>query len=341
MSQTPFDFDAASVLITGGTGSLGRAVCRALLEQTRARRVIVFSRDEHKQWAMQQAFEAAGHGARMRYFIGDVRDLKRLRLAFAGVDAVIHAAAMKHVAAAEFNPFEAVRTNILGSQNLIEAAIDAGVRRVLAISTDKASNPVSLYGATKLVGDRMFLHGNAYLGGREGAFSVIRFGNLSGSRGSIVPKFRELAAAGRVLPVTDPQATRYWVDLRDAARQVLDGLTDMRGGELFVPKAPSVTVGTLVEAVAPGAATEVVGLRPGEKKHEELIGEHDAPHTVDQGGRYVITTAVPSGRAVAGEPVGAGFAYTSDVNDAWLTARSLAAILEADDVAEGEGGVRA
>jgi len=330
MPNSSFTLDHASVLVTGGTGSLGRAVCRTLLEETAARRVIVFSRDEHKQWAMQEEFAGMGHGGRMRYFIGDVRDAARMRLAFAGVDAVIHAAAMKHVAAAEFNPFEAVQTNILGSQNLIEAAIEAGVKRVLAISTDKASNPVSLYGATKLVGDRMFLHGNAYLGGREGAFSVIRFGNLSGSRGSIVPKFREMAAAGRTLPVTDPQATRYWVAQQDAAGHVLGALGDMVGGELFVPKAPSVTVEALVSAIAPGAKTEVVGLRPGEKKHEELIGEHDSTYTIDQGERYVITTAMTGGRQVAGEPVGAGFEYTSDKNDRWLTAEELSAMVGAE-----------
>ncbi|MEM0912989.1 MAG: SDR family NAD(P)-dependent oxidoreductase [Planctomycetota bacterium] len=319
-------WDGTSVLVTGGTGTLGRAIVSALLERTAARRVIVFSRDEHKQWAMEEELAVAGHGARTRFFIGDVRDGKRMRLAFAGVDVVIHAAAMKHVAAAEFNPFEAVQTNILGSQNIIEAAIEAGVKRVLAVSTDKASNPVSLYGATKLVGDRMFLHGNAYLGGQDGAFAVIRFGNLSGSRGSIVPKFREMAALGRVLPVTDPEATRYWVSVRDAATQVLAAVTDMQGGELFVPKAPSVTVGDLVGAIAPGAETRVVGLRPGEKKHEELIGEHDAPYTIDQGDRYVITTAVKYDGMV-GRLVEPGFVYTSENNLLWLSTEELTAMV--------------
>lgn len=308
-------FKDRSVLVTGGTGTLGRALIDALL-QTPVRRVIVFSRDEYKQWQLETRMT----DPRLRYFLGDVRDRERLRRALAGVQDVIHTAAMKHVSAAEFNPFECVQTNILGVQNLIEAAIDRGVERVLGVSTDKASNPASLYGATKLVGDRLLIDGNAYAGGGVTRLAVIRFGNLANSRGSIVELIREGHFTGPI-PITDPRVTRFWISPADAAQWTLRALSDMRGGEIVVPKLPSLRLPDLIEALAPGRETRVVGLREGEKLHEELIGEADAPRTYDLGDRCLIHAR--PGKNVQGKLVTEGFVYTSDENNNWLDAEQI------------------
>jgi UDP-N-acetylglucosamine 4,6-dehydratase len=317
--------DGRSVLVTGGTGSFGKRFVRTILDETDVRRVVVFSRDELKQYEMQQAFPAE---PRLRFFIGDVRDRQRLDRAFHGVDFVIHAAALKQVPAAEYNPFEAVKTNVHGAQNVIDAAIDTGVQRVVALSTDKACSPINLYGATKLVSDKLFINGNAYAGAADTRFAVVRYGNVVGSRGSVVPFFRQLAATG-VLPITDERMTRFWITLDQGVRFVLESLERMHGGELFVPKIPSMRVVDLAHAMAPEAETRVVGIRPGEKLHEEMISASDARSTLDLGDRYVIQPELdfwPKGR-IEGQPLPDGFSYASDTNDRWLSVDELRAML--------------
>jgi len=315
-----------SVLITGGTGSFGKVFVRTVLDHAEARRVVVLSRDELKQWEMKQQF---GDDGRLRFFIGDVRDRARLERAFDGVDFVVHAAALKQVPVAEYNPFEAVKTNILGARNVIDAAIDRGVARVIALSSDKASSPINLYGATKLVSDKLFVDGNAYAGGKATRFSVVRYGNVVGSRGSVVPLFRRLAKTG-VLPITDERMTRFWITLEKSVGFVLDRLREMRGGEVFVPKIPSMKVIDLARVLAPTATIEFVGIRPGEKLHEELISVHDARRTVDAGDFYVIQPDMEwwTPQEYAGHAVPPDFCYTSDRNTEWLEEESLRALLE-------------
>ncbi len=313
--------DGRSLLVTGGTGSFGKRFLRTVLDETDVRRVIVFSRDELKQYEMQQLYPGEG---RLRFFLGDVRDRDRLYRAFHGVDFVVHAAALKQVPAAEYNPFEAVKTNVHGAQNVIDAAIDCGVERVVALSTDKACSPINLYGATKLVSDKLFVNGNAYSAGRGTRFSVVRYGNVVGSRGSVVPFFRQLAPSG-VLPITDERMTRFWITLQQGVQFVLSSLERMHGGELFVPKIPSMRVVDLAAAMAPGARLEMVGIRPGEKLHEEMISASDARSTVDAGEYYVIQPELdfwPEGRTV-GSPIPEGFSYASDTNDRWLSVDEL------------------
>jgi UDP-N-acetylglucosamine 4,6-dehydratase len=319
-------FKEKSVLITGGTGSFGKAFVGTILELTDARRVVVLSRDELKQWEMKQLF---GDEQRLRFFIGDVRDRPRLERAFDGVDLVVHAAALKQVPVAEYNPFEAVKTNILGARNVIDAAIDCGVKRVVALSSDKASSPINLYGATKLVSDKLFVDGNAYAGGRSTRFSVVRYGNVVGSRGSVVPLFRQMAKTG-VLPVTDERMTRFWLTLKKGVEFVMDRLCQMRGGEIFVPKIPSMRGVDLARLIAPKAAIEFIGIRPGEKLHEELISVHDSRRTVDMGDYYVIEPDMEwwAAEAYAGERVPPDFCYTSDRNSEWLDETSLRTLLE-------------
>lgn len=334
-SPTPIDtvnlsdamdyFREKSVLITGGTGSFGRVFVRTVLDRTKARRVVVLSRDELKQWEMRQLF--AGE-ERLRFFIGDVRDRARLERAFDGVDFVVHAAALKQVPIVEYNPFEAVKTNILGARNVIDAAIDCGVARVIALSSDKASSPVNLYGATKLVSDKLFVDGNAYAGGKSTRFSVVRYGNVVGSRGSVVPLFRKLAETG-VLPITDERMTRFWMTLRRGVEFVMESFGRMHGGEMFVPKIPSMRVVDLARVLAPEAKLEFIGIRPGEKLHEELISVHDARRTVDIEDYYVIQPDMewwPT-ETYPGEPVPADFCYTSDCNADWLDEESMKALL--------------
>ena len=313
-------FDDKSVLVTGGTGSFGKTFVRTLLDETRARRVIVYSRDELKQFEMQGMFLGE---TRLRFFIGDVRDKPRLERALDGVQVVVHAAALKQVPAAEYNPFEAVKTNVYGAQNIIDAAIDRGVERVIALSTDKASSPVNLYGATKLVSDKLFIAGNAYAGGKRTRFAVVRYGNVVGSRGSVIPFFKRVAPTG-VVPITDPRMTRFWITLEQGVRFVVDSIERMQGGELFVPKIPSMRLTDLAEAVAPGAELEVVGIRPGEKLHEEMISENDARRTLDMGGYFVIQPEMdwwPG--TLRGDGLPEGFSYSSDTNTQWLSVPQL------------------
>ena len=314
-----------AILVTGGTGSFGKKFVRAVLERTSARRLIVFSRDELKQFEMQQAYRGE---RRLRFFLGDVRDRERLYRALDGIDAVVHAAALKQVPAAEYNPFEAVKTNIQGAQNVIDACIDRGVQRVVALSTDKASSPINLYGATKLVSDKLFVQGNTYAGAKGTRFSVVRYGNVVGSRGSVVPFFRERAASG-VLPITDERMTRFFITLDQGVEFVLSSLERMVGGELFVPKIPSVKITELAKAMAPSARLEVVGIRPGEKLHEEMISLDDARRTIDLGDRYVIQPEFGwwTSQHLTGTRVPEGFAYTSDRNDDWLEADRLRTML--------------
>jgi UDP-N-acetylglucosamine 4,6-dehydratase len=305
-------FAGKSVLITGGTGSFGNAMASILLTEHQPRRVIIYSRDEFKQYEMRQRFP----DHRLRFFIGDVRDGERLRRACQGVEVVVHAAAMKQVPAAEYNPFECIKTNVLGAQNVIEAALSTGVERVVALSTDKAATPINLYGATKLCSDKLFIAGNAYSGGGGPRMAVVRYGNVVGSRGSVIPLFLKLRETG-VIPITDPRMTRFWITLEQGVRFVVDCLRRMHGGELFVPKIPSTDILTLAEAVAPGCRRETIGIRPGEKLHELMIGEDDARLTRDMGSDYVVQPAFPWWRdsnLTEGEPVPESFTYRSDTN---------------------------
>lgn len=309
-----------TVLVTGGTGSFGKKFIQKALTLG-VKKIIVFSRDELKQYEMKQEF----HDERIRFFIGDVRDKDRLYRAFDGVDIVIHAAAMKHVDACEYNPFEAVKTNIHGAQNVIEAAIDCKVEKVIALSTDKACSPVNLYGATKLASDKLFVSANAYVGDKKTSFSVVRYGNVAGSRGSVVPFFKKIKVTG-TLPITDERMTRFWITLDQGVQFVLDNLERMHGGEIFVPKIPSMRVIDLAKAIAPECEIEIVGIRPGEKLHEAMIMEDDARHTVEFDTYYVIQPEFPwwsKKFAEGGKVLSEGFAYTSDKNMDWLTIEEL------------------
>ncbi|HWI47284.1 MAG TPA: UDP-N-acetylglucosamine 4,6-dehydratase (inverting), partial [Rummeliibacillus sp.] len=270
------------VLVTGGTGSFGKKFIRKALTLG-VKKIIVFSRDELKQYEMAQEFT----DPRIRFFIGDVRDKDRLYRAFDGVDIVIHAAALKHVGACEYNPFEAIKTNVHGAQNIVEAAIDRGVEKVIALSTDKACSPINLYGATKLASDKLFIAANAYVGDKHTKFSVVRYGNVVGSRGSVVPFFKKMRETG-VLPVTDDRMTRFWITLDQGVQFVIDNLGRMHGGELFVPKIPSMNIMDLAKAIGPDCEVKIVGIRPGEKLHEAMITEDDARHTIEFDDYYVI-----------------------------------------------------
>jgi UDP-N-acetylglucosamine 4,6-dehydratase (inverting) len=319
--------EGRSILITGGTGSFGKRFARLLLEEHRPRRVIIYSRDELKQHDM--AHTPPFDDERVRYFIGDVRDRSRLFRALNDVDVVVHAAAMKQVPACEYNPIEAVRTNIDGATNVIEAAIDARVARVLAISTDKAVNPVNLYGATKLVAEKLFIQGNAYVGKGITRFSCVRYGNVVGSRGSVVPLFAKQRPNG-VVTVTDDRMTRFWITLDQAARFVLRSLQDMQGGEVFVPKIPSMRVSDLAAVLAPECRVEIVGIRPGEKLHEVLVSRDESRQALDQSDRFVVQPAFPwwSGMPTVGESMAADTEYASDSNGHWLSAEDLRTLLE-------------
>lgn len=315
-----------SILVTGGTGSFGKKFIRRVLETSLARRVIIYSRDELKQYEMRQEF---GDDRRLRFFIGDVREKERLDRALDGVDVVIHAAALKQVPAAEYNPFEAVKTNIHGAQNVIDACIDRGVERVVALSTDKASSPNNLYGATKLVSDKLFVAGNAYAGAKRTRFAVVRYGNVVGSRGSVVPFFKQMAASG-TLPITDERMTRFWITLDQGVKFVLDSLERMHGGEIFVPKIPSMYVTDLARVVAPEAKVEIVGIRPGEKLHEEMISPHDSRRTLDMGDHYVIQPEMEwwQDSNLQGQAVADGFSYSSETNTEWLSDEALREMIE-------------
>lgn len=313
------------VLVTGGTGSFGKKFTKKALELG-VKKIIVFSRDELKQYEMKQQFQ----DNRVRFFIGDVRDKERLNRAFDGVDIVIHAAAMKHVDACEYNPFEAIKTNIHGAQNIIEAAIDSGVERIIALSTDKACSPVNLYGATKLASDKLFVAANAYTGAKKTMFSVVRYGNVVGSRGSVVPFFKRIRETGTV-PITDERMTRFWITLDQGVQFVVDSLERMHGGEVFVPKIPSMNIMDLAKAIAPDCKYEIIGIRPGEKLHEAMIMEDDARHTVEFDSYYVIQPEFPwwsKSFAEGGKKLPVGFSYTSDKNTDWLDNEKLLKVLE-------------
>ena len=317
----------ASILVTGGTGSFGREFVQHVLADQGPARVVVMSRDELKQYEMRQEL---GDDNRVRFFLGDIRDRERLRRALQGVDYVVHAAALKQVDTAEYNPSEFIKTNVLGSENVIDASIDAGVKKVIALSTDKASSPVNLYGATKLTADKLFISSNHYAQAGGTRFSVVRYGNVIGSRGSVVPFFRSIAERGGEIPITDPRMTRFVITLEDAVQFVLACLDDMTGGELYVPRIPSVRVVDVAEAIAPGAPLVDVGIRPGEKLHEEMIAREDARRTLQREDSYVVqpTMAMWGGREeIAGEPVPEDFVYSSDTNDEWLSVDEIRDLL--------------
>tara|TARA_R110002095_G_scaffold141487_3_gene122716 strand:+ start:147 stop:1121 length:975 start_codon:yes stop_codon:yes gene_type:complete len=318
--------DGKVVLVTGATGSFGRQFLKHALE-TDVEKLIVFSRDELKQYNLQQ--EHYGE-ERLRFFLGDVRDRDRVYRAFDGVDFVVHAAALKQIPAAEYNPFEFVKTNILGAQNIIDAAIDRGVEKVVALSTDKASSPINLYGATKLVSDKLFVAGNSYVGTHETRFGVVRYGNVLGSRGSVVPRFKALEA-GEKCPITDERMTRFWITLDQGIRLVLHAFETMEGGETFVPKIPSMKMMDMATALAPEADIEFIGIRPGEKLHEEMISPNDARRTVDRGTHYVILPDIGKQDPKAdklGSPVPPGFHYSSEKNEDWLDHERLHGMLD-------------
>ena len=336
------DLEGKSALITGGTGSFGKKLTEILLAENKPRRLVVYSRDELKQFEMSVDPRFAGNPS-LRFFLGDVRDKERLARAFDGVDVVVHAAALKQVPAAEYNPFEAVKTNILGAQNVIDCAIDKRVQKVIALSTDKAANPINLYGATKLCSDKLFVAGNNYVGARDTAFSVVRYGNVVGSRGSVVPFFLRKRKAG-VLPLTDERMTRFWITLEQGVRFVLDSLSRMIGGELFVPKIPSMRMIDLARVIGPEARQEVVGIRPGEKLHEVMVPEDDARSAVELDDRYVILPKFGFQHddvwKKQGAPCPDGFVYSSDTNDCWLTGADLGRIIAELDFEEARQWAR-
>ena len=307
--------DGASVLITGGTGSLGKSLVAYLLKETKVRRVAILSRDEQN---LRMQFQ---DDPRLRWFLGDVRDLDRLKRAFHGVDYVIHAAALKQVDTGEYNPMEFIKTNVLGSQNVIDASIDAGVKRVVALSTDKASSPINLYGATKLTADKLFVAANNYSFTYGTTFSVVRYGNVMGSRGSVIPFFQEIAAQGKPLPITDLRMTRFWISIESAVKFVIDSLEMMTGGELYVPRIPSMKIVELANAVAPGSKLVEIGMRPGEKLHEEMISADDSRRTIVLENRYVVTPVVAEWgyEPPQGLRMPEGQAYRSDTNDLWMS----------------------
>ena len=312
------------MLVTGGTGSFGKNFVRKLLQNHSAKRVVIFSRDELKQYEMAQLPVFREHEARLRYFLGDVRDADRLIQAFRGVDTVVHAAALKQVPACEYNPFEAVRTNVIGAQNIIEAAIRSGVEKVVALSTDKACNPLNLYGATKLCSDKLFVAGNAYAGEGGTRFAVVRYGNVIGSRGSVVPLFKRQRETG-VLTITHPEMTRFWITLDQGVEFVSKSFSIMQGGEIFVPKIPSMKVVDLASAMAPEAEQKIIGIRPGEKLHEVMISAGDARCSRELEDRYVIEPEFSwwKDRQVQGDPLPENFVYSSDKNNQWLTHEDL------------------
>ena len=310
------------VLVTGGTGSFGRKFVEIMLAEYRPKKLVIFSRDELKQHDMRAA--GFDHPS-LRYFIGDVRDSARLERALAGVTVVVHAAALKQVPACEYNPFEAIQSNIMGGRNVIDAAINQGVRRILALSTDKAVNPINLYGATKLCAEKMFVQANAYAGTRDTRFSSARYGNVVGSRGSVIPVFLEQRKRGKIT-ITDPRMTRFWITLEQGVKFVIRCLDEMHGGEIFVPKIASMKMLDLAQTIAPGCEVETIGIRPGEKLHEVLVSEDEARNTVEVDGMYIIQPSHPWWKGSNWENARAlpdGFRYASDTNSNWLTAEQL------------------
>lgn len=322
-------FKDQTVLITGGTGSFGQALTKRLLTENECHKVIIFSRDEWKQWEMRRSHPIFDH-PKIRYFLGDVRDAKRLSRAFRDVNFIVHAAALKQVPAAEYNPSEFIQTNVNGAMNIIDTAIDCGVEKVIALSTDKAVNPVNLYGASKLCSDKLFVSGNAYVGARGfPSFAVVRYGNVAGSRGSIIPFWKNLIAEGiQSLPLTDPRMTRFWITIEEAVDFVCRSFERMQGGEIYVPKIPSIQLTDLADAIAPHLPKEICGIRPGEKLHELMINVDDARHTLEFDDYYTILPElmrdepIPSHLtqpvSIKGSPVAENFSYASNTNSEWL-----------------------
>jgi UDP-N-acetylglucosamine 4,6-dehydratase len=312
------DLNGKKILVTGGTGSFGKRFVQRVLSKYRPEKLIIFSRDEFKQYEMQRTMDHPS----LRFFLGDVRDKDRLYRAFEGIDYLIHAAALKQVPSAEYNPFEAIKTNIIGAQNIIDVAIDIGIKRIVALSTDKACNPVNLYGATKLCSDKLFIAGNSYAGRKATRFGVVRYGNVVGSRGSVVPHFQQIKK-GESLPITDERMTRFWITLDQGVDFVLRALDRMQGGEIFVPKIPTATIIDIAKAIAPKSKIEIIGIRPGEKLHEVLISAEDGRRTLEYPEHFVIQPDFPwwsdESRKNGGEPVGEGFVYSSDQNPWRLT----------------------
>ena len=313
-----------TILITGGTGSFGHTFVPMTLARFNPKKLIIYSRDEMKQWEMAKKFQG---DKRVRFFIGDVRDRERLYRALDGVDHVVHAAATKIVPTAEYNPFECVKTNVLGAMNLIDACIDKGIQRVVALSTDKASSPVNLYGATKLASDKLFVAGNSYAGGHDTRFAVVRYGNVMGSRGSVIPFFMQVRGSGEV-PITDPRMTRFMISLEQGVELVWHAFEDMVGGEVYVKKIPSMKVTDLASAVAPDAVQKVVGIRPGEKLHEQMIGPEDSYYTYEYDQHFKILPAIhnwdtTSERIKNGVKVAEGFEYASNTNPEWMSVEQL------------------
>lgn len=329
MVQAALDWSRLTVLITGGTGSFGKKFVDVMLRKYRPKKLIVFSRDELKQHEMRQIWDDQSGEWPIRYFIGDVRDKERVYRATHGVDVIVHAAALKQVPACEYNPFEAVQTNILGAKNIIDAAIDNGVKRVIALSTDKAVNPVNLYGATKLAAEKLFVQGNTYAGGRDTRFSCVRYGNVVGSRGSVIPLFLEQRTTG-VVRVTDERMTRFWITLEQGVEFVINCASLMHGGEIFVPKIPSMRITDLVKWVAPGCEVRIDGIRPGEKLHESLLSDDEVRHAMELDDMYIVEPLFQwwekknwkDARMVSHD-----FTYTSDNNTRWLTSEELFAMI--------------
>ena len=318
-----------TVLITGGTGSFGKAFVKIVLEKyPDIKKIIIYSRDEYKQFLMANMPEIKQSINKLRFFIGDVRDKERMLRAFDGVDVVIHAAALKQVPTCEYNPFETVKTNVLGAQNIIDCAIDKKVKKVVALSTDKACAPINLYGATKLCSDKLFIAGNAYCGSQETRFSVVRYGNVAGSRGSVIPFFKKLVAEGATeLPITDMRMTRFWLKLDQAVEMVLEAIEHMQGGELYVKKIPSMKMPDLAKAIAPNLKLKEIGIRPGEKIHEQMITKDDAQNTIEFKDYYIILPQMNFSDIVYNypnaKPVAPDFEYHSGNNDSWLTVEDM------------------
>lgn len=327
--------NSKTILITGGTGSFGKAFTKYVLEHYEPKKIIIYSRDEFKQFMMQNEFKE--HLSKLRFFIGDVRDKERLMRAFEGVDYVVHAAAMKQVPACEYNPAEAIKTNIHGAQNIIDAALDCGVKKVVALSTDKAVNPVNLYGGTKLVSDKLFIAANAYAGSKDISFSIVRYGNVAGSRGSVIPFFHNLMKQGKTeLPITDYRMTRFWISLRQGVELVIKALEEAKGGETFISKIPSFKITDLAQAMCPGCTMPEVGIREGEKLHEIMITVEDSMTTYEYDKHYIVypqmvwsesRKAVPTGKKVED-----GFSYSSDNNTVWLTVEEIKELLKDVDL---------
>ncbi|MDP3920132.1 MAG: UDP-N-acetylglucosamine 4,6-dehydratase (inverting) [Candidatus Omnitrophota bacterium] len=321
------------VLITGGTGSFGQKFVKTMLEQYHPKKIVIFSRDELKQFEMSQRINHAS----VRYFIGDVRDVERLRRAFFGVDIVVHAAALKQVPSCEYNPFEAIKTNVIGAENVITAAIDRGVKKVIALSTDKAANPINLYGATKLCSDKLFIAGNAYAGDQPTRFSVVRYGNVIGSRGSVIPVFKKKRAEG-MIPITDERMTRFWITLEKGVEFVIKCFDIMHGGELFIPKIPSMQILSLKRAIAPECAHTVTGIRPGEKLHEVLLPTEEAHRAIEFDDMYVVEPNFEwwkPGNHSGGKKIPEDFEYRSNTNADWLSEDELKRWLEESDASHG------